>query len=84
MRAKTLCRFPFRSYTNSSQILDSTPYIDLRSDTVTRPGPRMREAMMSCQLGDDVFGDDITTHKMQEAYAKLFGKEAGLIFPSGT
>lgn len=44
----------------------------------------MREAMNTCQLGDDVFADDITTHKMQEGYAKLFGKEEALLFPSGT
>jgi threonine aldolase len=58
--------------------------IDLRSDTVTRPTPGMREAMMQAQVGDDVFGDDPTVNLLQERVAKMFGKEAALFFPSGT
>jgi threonine aldolase len=58
--------------------------IDLRSDTVTRPGPAMREAMARAPVGDDVFGDDPTVNRLQEACAERFGMEAGLFFPSGT
>jgi threonine aldolase len=58
--------------------------IDLRSDTVTQPGPAMREAMARAEVGDDVFGDDPTVNKLQEVAAERFGMEAGLFFPSGT
>src|SRR5688572_25223254 len=58
--------------------------IDLRSDTVTRPSPGMREAMARAELGDDVFGDDPTVNRLQAACAERFGMEAGVLFPSGT
>jgi threonine aldolase len=58
--------------------------VDLRSDTVTQPSPAMREAMARAEVGDDVFGDDPTVNKLQEAAAARFGMEAGLFFPSGT
>jgi len=58
--------------------------IDLRSDTVTQPGPAMRAAMAAAAVGDDVFGDDPTVNKLQEVAAARFGMEAGLFFPSGT
>jgi threonine aldolase len=58
--------------------------IDLRSDTVTRPSPAMREAMLTAEVGDDVLGDDPTVIALQDHAAGLLGKEAGLFFPSGT
>ncbi len=58
--------------------------IDLRSDTVTRPTPAMREAMAKAEVGDDVFGDDPTVNALEARAAALFGMEAGLFFPSGT
>ena len=58
--------------------------IDLRSDTVTRPSAEMRRAMAEAPVGDDVFGDDPTVNALQAFAADLFGKEAGLFFPSGT
>ena len=58
--------------------------VDLRSDTVTRPSPGMRKAMMQAELGDDVFGDDPTVNRLQERAAEIFGFEAALFFPSGT
>jgi threonine aldolase len=58
--------------------------VDLRSDTVTRPGPAMRAAMAAAEVGDDVFGDDPTVLALQERTAALFGLEAALFFPSGT
>ena len=58
--------------------------VDLRSDTVTRPSPAMRRAMMEAELGDDVFGDDPTVNRLQARAAELFGFEAALFFPSGT
>lgn len=58
--------------------------IDLRSDTVTRPTPAMRAAMAAAELGDDVYGEDPTTNRLQEMAAARMGKEAGLFVPSGT
>ncbi len=58
--------------------------IDLRSDTVTRPSPKMLEAMMGAETGDDVFGEDPTVNALQEKVARLLGKEAALFVPSGT
>ena len=58
--------------------------IDLRSDTVTRPGQAMRAAMASAEVGDDVFGDDPTVNRLQQQVAELAGMEAALFVPSGT
>jgi threonine aldolase len=58
--------------------------VDLRSDTVTRPSPGMRRAMMEAELGDDVFGDDPTVNRLAARAAQMFGFEAALFFPSGT
>jgi threonine aldolase len=57
---------------------------DLRSDTVTRPTPAMRQAMATAEVGDDVFGDDPTVNLLQTEVASLLGKEAALLVPSGT
>ena len=59
-------------------------YIDLRSDTVTKPTPEMREAMAKAEVGDDVYGDDPTVSRLQEMAANMMGKEAALFVPSGT
>jgi threonine aldolase len=58
--------------------------VDLRSDTVTRPTPGMREAMAGAPLGDDVFGDDPSVNALQEKIAALLGFEAALFVPTGT
>jgi threonine aldolase len=58
--------------------------IDLRSDTVTRPTPGMREAMARAEVGDDVYGEDPTIRALEERSADLFGKEAALFVASGT
>lgn len=62
----------------------SPPPVDLRSDTVTRPTPAMRQAMATAEVGDDGFGDDPTVHRLQQRFATLTGKEAALFVPSGT
>src|SRR4029453_7542694 len=59
------------------------PPIDLRSDTVTRPTPEMRRAMAEAEVGDDVYGEDPTVNRLQEAAAQLLGFEAALWVPSG-
>ena len=58
--------------------------IDLRSDTVTRPTPAMREAMARADVGDDQFGEDPSINRLQERVAAMLGHEAGLWFPTGT
>jgi threonine aldolase len=58
--------------------------IDLRSDTVTRPTPAMREAMAAAPVGDDQFGEDPTINELQARIARLLGKEAALWLPTGT
>ena len=59
-------------------------YIDLRSDTVTKPTSEMREAMAKAEVGDDVYGDDPTVNRLQEMAAEMTGHEAGLFVASGT
>ena len=58
--------------------------IDLRSDTVTRPTPTMRQVMAGAEVGDDVYGEDPTVNHLQELAAEMCGMEAGLFVPSGT
>ena len=59
-------------------------YIDLRSDTVTRPTPEMRTAMYEAEVGDDVYNEDPTVSRLEELAAEMLGKEAGLFVTSGT
>lgn len=58
--------------------------IDFRSDTVTRPGPAMLDAMMKARTGDDVFGEDESINELETLAASMFGMEAALFCPSGT
>jgi threonine aldolase len=58
--------------------------IDLRSDTITRPSDRMRQAMAVAEVGDDVYLEDPTVNRLQELAAEMFGREAGLFVPSGS
>jgi len=59
-------------------------YSDFRSDTVTRPTDRMRQAMAEALVGDDVLGDDPTVLELERLAARTMGKEAALFCPSGT
>ncbi|XP_051015251.1 uncharacterized protein LOC127200830 [Acomys russatus] len=61
-----------------------THVVDLRSDTVTRPGPAMRRAMAEAVVGDDDYGEDPTVHELQEKAAKLLGVERTLFVPTNT
>ena len=58
--------------------------VNLISDTITKPSPKMLEAMFSATVGDDVFKEDPSVNKLESEVASLFGKEAALFFPSGT
>uniref|UniRef100_A0A8C8DP37 Threonine aldolase 1 n=1 Tax=Oryzias sinensis TaxID=183150 RepID=A0A8C8DP37_9TELE len=90
--AAILGRSPFRYYYNnagkpSSRGAGGTSHarvVDLRSDTVTKPGPAMRQAMAEAEVGDDVMGEDPTVNDLQQIAADLFGMEAAIFVPSGT
>lgn len=58
--------------------------IDLRSDTVTLPSPAMRRAIAEAEVGDDQYGEDPSVNRLQDAVARLLGKEAALFLPTGT
>lgn len=58
--------------------------IDFRSDTLTRPTKGMLDAMMSAEVGDDVFGEDPTIRKLEEKCAEMLGMDAAVFCPSGT
>lgn len=58
--------------------------VDLRSDTVTKPGPEMRRAMAEAVVGDDIYGEDPTARALEERAAEVLGKEAALFVSSGT
>lgn len=61
-----------------------TTFIDLRSDTVTRPTPAMRAAMHAAEVGDDVYGEDPTVNRLEALTAERLGFAAALFVPSGT
>ncbi|MGC2584613.1 MAG: threonine aldolase family protein, partial [Acidobacteriaceae bacterium] len=61
-----------------------TTFIDVRSDTVTKPTPAMRAAMAAAEVGDDVYGEDPTINRLEARAAEIFGREAALFLPSGT
>ena len=58
--------------------------IDLRSDTVTKPTPKMRAAMAAAEVGDDVWGEDPTVNRLEARAAEIFGREAALFVPTGS
>lgn len=60
------------------------PLIDLRSDTVTKPTPAMRQAMAEAEVGDDVYGEDPTVNRLEAMVAEMLGKEAAVFVSSGT
>ena len=58
--------------------------IDFRSDTLTKPSAAMLSAMMSANVGDDVFGEDPTVNELENYCSDLFGMEGAIFCPSGT
>ena len=59
-------------------------WIDLRSDTVTRPTAAMRHALATADVGDDVYGEDPTVNRLEQVAAQMLGKQAALFVPTGT
>ena len=77
-------RHQWRSYgsrPSARTTQDGLRVVDLRSDTATLPCKRLRAAMASAEVGDDVFGEDPTVSKLEECVAMLLGKEQGLLVP---
>lgn len=62
----------------------SNGWIDLRSDTVTRPTPAMRKAMAEAEVGDDVYGEDPTVNRLEARAADIFAREAAIFVPTGS
>ena len=58
--------------------------VDLRSDTVTKPTPDMRNAMVQAEVGDDVYGEDPTVNRLEEMAAEKLGMQAAILMPTGT
>ena len=71
---------------HSEEVSSQKPvgFIDLRSDTVTRPTKAMRAAMAAAEVGDDVYGEDPTVNLLEASAARIFGREAALFVPTGT
>ncbi len=63
---------------------ESAAAVDLRSDTVTKPTPAMRQAMAAAEVGDDVYGEDPTVNRLQTRAAEIFEREAALFVPTGS
>ena len=63
---------------------DVVCFVDMRSDTVTKPTKEMRQAAMNAEVDDDVIGVDPSCAALENYVANLYGKEAGLFVPSGT
>ena len=64
--------------------MSDSQWIDLRSDTVTKPTVAMRRAMAEAEVGDDVYGEDPTVNRLEELAAEKLGKQGGLFVPTGT
>jgi len=70
--------------THPAEEVKRTTFVDLRSDTVTKPSPEMRRAMMEAEVGDDVYAEDPTINRLENRAAEIFGREAAIFVPSGT
>ncbi|ABF41368.1 L-threonine aldolase [Candidatus Koribacter versatilis Ellin345] len=70
--------------THSPEAVKRASVVDLRSDTVTKPSPEMRRAMMEAEVGDDVYGEDPTINRLEHRAAEIFGREAAILVPTGT
>jgi len=74
----------YETATDTHTLANNPAICDLRSDTVTRPCPAMRDAMANAPVGDDVYGDDPTVNELETHAARLLGKEAAIFMASGT
>ncbi|KAK7078194.1 putative low-specificity L-threonine aldolase 1 [Halocaridina rubra] len=70
--------------TTEAGLPPTVTFVDLRSDTVTRPSRAMKNAMLEAAVGDDAFSEDPTVNALEKKVANMLGKEAALFVPSGT
>lgn len=75
---------PYESVFVEQNGVEKVRIVDLRSDTLSKPTPEMREAIATAEVGDDVYGEDPTVIELERKSAEILGKEAGLFLPSGT
>lgn len=75
---------PYEGVSSKNGVISNIKIVDLRSDTLSKPTPEMRNAMAIAEVGDDVYGEDPTVIKLEKKSAELLGKESGLFVPSGT
>ena len=68
----------------TAQQKQSAKFVDLRSDTVTKPTAAMRRAMAEAEVGDDVYGEDPTINRLEHRAAETFGREAAIFVPTGS
>ena len=59
-------------------------FIDLYSDTKSKPSPGMRKAMAEAEVGDEQKYEDPTVERLRERICELLGKEDSVFLPSGT
>jgi len=59
-------------------------FIDLRSDTATRPTPGMREAIARAEVGDEQKREDPTVNELEARVAALVGQEEAVFLPTAT
>ena len=79
-----LFKFSRRTFVNSYPPAKVNGVADFRSDTVTRPCPKMRDAIAMAVVGDEMYDDCPSTTKLEEDFAQLTGKEASIFTTSGT
>lgn len=75
---------PYESVYVEQNGVEKVKIVDLRSDTLSKPTPEMREAIATAKVGDDVYREDPTVIELEQKSAQILGKEAGLFLPSGT
>src|SRR5271167_3405982 len=59
-------------------------WVNLFSDTQTRPSAAMKDSMMRAEVGDEQNGDDPSINALCDRMAALMGKPAAMFLPSGT
>lgn len=79
-----ISKFASKSFATKATQYARISFADFRSDTVTMPCEKMRDAMANSVVGDEVFGDDLTTNKLNKDIAEILGKEAAIMTTSGT
>lgn len=75
---------PYEFITGYTNGFDDVHFVDLRSDTISKPTQAMRDSMYTAQVGDSVYGEDPSVNELERRSAELVGKEDAVFVPSGT